>query len=178
MSPYIELELETLRLQRERDASDLKARERQIQRQDMSLRLRNESLLLQNESLRLRERQLRVALTGADKLAGELLQARGQIETLRAQARTGAEGGAESKDERSQSAPAPAADGGHGAPSADRHLCQVCLDAPINCVLIPCGHAVLCRVCLDRMTLTVTPRRPRCPICRAVVKRNNPLYLS
>ena len=48
--------------------------------------------------------------------------------------------------------------------------CALCLDAPVQAVLIPCGHACTCRKCCRRLR--------RCPICRVVIERRQKLYLG
>ncbi|XP_018421812.1 PREDICTED: E3 ubiquitin-protein ligase rififylin [Nanorana parkeri] len=52
-----------------------------------------------------------------------------------------------------------------GKPSTaiDEHLCKVCMDSPIDCVLLECGHMVTCTKCGKRMS--------ECPICRQYVVR-------
>ncbi|XP_073415039.1 E3 ubiquitin-protein ligase rififylin [Dendrobates tinctorius] len=52
---------------------------------------------------------------------------------------------------------------GKGGPSADENLCKVCMDSPIDCVLLECGHMVTCTKCGMRMS--------ECPICRQYVVR-------
>uniref|UniRef100_UPI00358F8C66 E3 ubiquitin-protein ligase rififylin-like n=2 Tax=Myxine glutinosa TaxID=7769 RepID=UPI00358F8C66 len=47
--------------------------------------------------------------------------------------------------------------------ASDDHLCKVCMDAPIDCVLLECGHMVTCTKCGKRMS--------ECPICRQYVVR-------
>jgi hypothetical protein len=42
--------------------------------------------------------------------------------------------------------------------------CQICYDALVNTVLVPCGH-LFCRRCLDR-----APARPTCPYCTQPVR--------
>ncbi|KAM5179924.1 E3 ubiquitin-protein ligase rififylin [Mantella aurantiaca] len=52
-----------------------------------------------------------------------------------------------------------------GKPSSanDEHMCKVCMDSPIDCVLLECGHMVTCTKCGKRMS--------ECPICRQYVVR-------
>ncbi|XP_077152507.1 E3 ubiquitin-protein ligase rififylin isoform X3 [Ranitomeya variabilis] len=52
---------------------------------------------------------------------------------------------------------------GKGGPAADENLCKVCMDSPIDCVLLECGHMVTCTKCGMRMS--------ECPICRQYVVR-------
>ncbi|NWU35634.1 RFFL ligase, partial [Hylia prasina] len=53
--------------------------------------------------------------------------------------------------------------GGAGPPSTEDNLCRICMDAPIDCVLLECGHMVTCTKCGKRMS--------ECPICRQYVIR-------
>ncbi|NWS99922.1 RFFL ligase, partial [Mionectes macconnelli] len=53
--------------------------------------------------------------------------------------------------------------GGAGQPSSEDNLCRICMDAPIDCVLLECGHMVTCTKCGKRMS--------ECPICRQYVIR-------
>ena len=41
--------------------------------------------------------------------------------------------------------------------------CRICMDAPINCVLLECGHMVSCVVCGKQLS--------ECPVCRQYVVR-------
>jgi hypothetical protein len=43
------------------------------------------------------------------------------------------------------------------------HLCQICIDAPVEFVNLPCGHAVCCAKCI-RSLMT-------CPVCRGALQR-------
>ncbi|KAM4619756.1 E3 ubiquitin-protein ligase rififylin-like [Polymixia lowei] len=45
----------------------------------------------------------------------------------------------------------------------DENLCRICMDSPIDCVLLECGHMVTCSRCGKRMN--------ECPICRQYVVR-------
>lgn len=58
------------------------------------------------------------------------------------------------------------------APSAsDFTTCRVCLDAPVDAVLAPCGHLAACLGCLHRMTQVIdtgsqgSRAQLRCPVC-------------
>ncbi|NXJ62472.1 RFFL ligase, partial [Rostratula benghalensis] len=53
--------------------------------------------------------------------------------------------------------------GGAGLPGTEENLCKICMDAPIDCVLLECGHMVTCTKCGKRMS--------ECPICRQYVVR-------
>ncbi|NWX19109.1 RFFL ligase, partial [Aegotheles bennettii] len=53
--------------------------------------------------------------------------------------------------------------GGAGLPGMEDKLCKICMDAPIDCVLLECGHMVTCTKCGKRMS--------ECPICRQYVIR-------
>jgi len=43
------------------------------------------------------------------------------------------------------------------------NVCKICMDAPINCVLLECGHMVACVHCGKKLS--------ECPICRQYVVR-------
>uniref|UniRef100_A0A3Q3W6R6 RING-type domain-containing protein n=1 Tax=Mola mola TaxID=94237 RepID=A0A3Q3W6R6_MOLML len=47
--------------------------------------------------------------------------------------------------------------------AAEENLCKVCMDCPIDCVLLECGHMITCTKCGKRMN--------ECPICRQYVVR-------
>ncbi|XP_010891849.1 E3 ubiquitin-protein ligase rififylin isoform X1 [Esox lucius] len=47
--------------------------------------------------------------------------------------------------------------------SQEVNLCRICMDSPIDCVLLECGHMVTCSKCGKRMS--------ECPICRQYVVR-------
>ncbi|KAG9348347.1 hypothetical protein JZ751_002082 [Albula glossodonta] len=38
------------------------------------------------------------------------------------------------------------------APAAEENLCKICMDSPIDCVLLECGHMVTCTKCGKRMS--------------------------
>lgn len=43
------------------------------------------------------------------------------------------------------------------------NLCKICMDCPIDCVLLECGHMITCTRCGKRMS--------ECPVCRQYVVR-------
>uniref|UniRef100_A0A3Q4N9R8 Ring finger and FYVE like domain containing E3 ubiquitin protein ligase n=1 Tax=Neolamprologus brichardi TaxID=32507 RepID=A0A3Q4N9R8_NEOBR len=47
--------------------------------------------------------------------------------------------------------------------SLEENLCKICMDCPIDCVLLECGHMVTCTKCGKRMS--------ECPMCRQYVVR-------
>ncbi|XP_043439639.1 E3 ubiquitin-protein ligase rififylin isoform X3 [Prionailurus bengalensis] len=53
--------------------------------------------------------------------------------------------------------------GGAAPSSVEENLCRICMDSPIDCVLLECGHMVTCTKCGKRMN--------ECPICRQYVIR-------
>ncbi|XP_043574737.1 E3 ubiquitin-protein ligase rififylin [Chiloscyllium plagiosum] len=52
---------------------------------------------------------------------------------------------------------------GNESSGVDDNLCKICMDSPIDCVLLECGHMVTCTKCGKRMS--------ECPICRQFVIR-------
>ncbi|XP_016887786.1 E3 ubiquitin-protein ligase rififylin isoform X2 [Cynoglossus semilaevis] len=50
-----------------------------------------------------------------------------------------------------------------GAPGLEDNVCRICMDSPIDCVLLECGHMITCTKCGKRMS--------ECPICRQYVIR-------
>lgn len=43
------------------------------------------------------------------------------------------------------------------------YLCKVCMDAPVDCVLLECGHMLTCVKCGRQLS--------ECPVCRQYVTR-------
>eukprot|EP00041_Stephanoeca_diplocostata_P030243 m.909213 g.909213 ORF g.909213 m.909213 type:complete len:945 (-) comp23719_c0_seq14:143-2977(-) len=61
-----------------------------------------------------------------------------------------------------------------GARASNTHLCKVCLDAPNDCLLMPCRHQCLCIGCLDQIVgATPVHSQPLCPICRQPFARSD-----
>jgi hypothetical protein len=50
-----------------------------------------------------------------------------------------------------------------GTMAQDDYVCKVCMDAPVDCVFLECGHMVTCVACGKQMN--------ECPICRQYVIR-------
>ncbi|CAB1347484.1 unnamed protein product, partial [Coregonus sp. 'balchen'] len=57
-----------------------------------------------------------------------------------------------------------------GTPGQEENLCKICMDSPIDCVLLECGHMVTCTKCGKRMN--------ECPICRQYVVRAVHIFRS
>ncbi len=78
--------------------------------------------------------------------------------------------------ERRESAPQQAKPPPHAPPPEQpaASSCSICLDAPRDAVLLPCGHAALCMGC----AANVMRAGRRCPICRAAVASHHKLFLS
>ena len=51
-----------------------------------------------------------------------------------------------------------------GSHNDDKGQCKICLDKKIDCVYVPCGHAVSCLECAGEYRNTTR----KCPFCRAV----------
>ena len=45
----------------------------------------------------------------------------------------------------------------------DEELCKICMDHPVDCVMLECGHMCTCTRCGKQMA--------ECPICRQYVVR-------
>ncbi|XP_022594319.1 E3 ubiquitin-protein ligase rififylin isoform X1 [Seriola dumerili] len=56
-----------------------------------------------------------------------------------------------------------AEESGCSAAGLEENLCKICMDSPIDCVLLECGHMITCTKCGKRMS--------ECPICRQYVVR-------
>lgn len=56
-----------------------------------------------------------------------------------------------------------ASQSGGGPTGPEENLCRICMDSPIDCVLLECGHMITCTKCGKRMS--------ECPICRQYVVR-------
>ncbi|XP_030008259.1 E3 ubiquitin-protein ligase rififylin [Sphaeramia orbicularis] len=56
-----------------------------------------------------------------------------------------------------------ASEAGGNSAGLEENLCRICMDCPIDCVLLECGHMITCTKCGKRMN--------ECPICRQYVVR-------
>jgi len=56
--------------------------------------------------------------------------------------------------------------GGGAAAQGPVEECCVCLDAPANSMLAPCGHHCMCFECAETLRTTGTRASRRCPLCR------------
>ena len=53
--------------------------------------------------------------------------------------------------------------GSTSARVTQEELCIVCLDAPKDHIIVPCGHQCVCGACAQRLKRTASPT---CPLCR------------
>ena len=59
-------------------------------------------------------------------------------------------------------------------PEAEEVLCVVCMDAPKQHVILPCGHQCVCEACAQQLT---QKSPPTCPVCRALIQGTTRVYL-
>jgi ankyrin repeat protein/uncharacterized protein YjgD (DUF1641 family) len=52
------------------------------------------------------------------------------------------------------------------APQDEETLCVLCLDAPKDHIIIPCGHQCVCEACAEKLK---EARHPLCPFCRTPI---------
>ena len=52
-------------------------------------------------------------------------------------------------------------------------LCVVCMDAPKQHIIIPCGHQCVCEACAQHLTQATSPS---CPVCRAPIRETTRVY--
>ena len=52
-------------------------------------------------------------------------------------------------------------------PQDEETLCVLCLDAPKDHIIIPCGHRCVCGACAEKLTKA---RSALCPFCRTPIK--------
>ena len=51
-----------------------------------------------------------------------------------------------------------------------QYECRICMDEPIQCVFLPCGHCMACMSCARTAT--------HCPVCNEGVFALTPIYLG
>lgn len=49
------------------------------------------------------------------------------------------------------------------------HECKVCMDAPVEVVFLPCGHALACQRCAATN---------ECPVCRCRIEGRTRIYFT
>ena len=59
------------------------------------------------------------------------------------------------------------------APQLEEELCVVCMDAPKQHIILPCGHQCVCEACAQQLTQTTSPS---CPVCRAPIRETTRVY--
>jgi hypothetical protein len=60
-------------------------------------------------------------------------------------------------------------------PDAEETMCVVCLDAPKDHIIVPCGHQCVCARCAEQLTKT---RTPMCPVCRGPIRETMKVFCS
>ena len=61
------------------------------------------------------------------------------------------------------------------APAVEEEvLCVVCMDAPKQHSILPCGHQCVCEACAQQLT---QKSPPTCPVCRALIQGTTRVYL-
>jgi hypothetical protein len=66
----------------------------------------------------------------------------------------------------------PAAPAPHPDDAEDQ--CVLCLDAPKDHVIIPCGHQCVCEACAEKLKKA---RNPLCPFCRAPINATHKVFV-
>lgn len=54
--------------------------------------------------------------------------------------------------------------------SNEPRTCTICMDAPLDCVLLNCGHVATCMACSGQLQT--------CPLCRQPIARVNPIFMA
>ena len=60
-------------------------------------------------------------------------------------------------------------------PAAEETMCVLCLDAPKDHIIVPCGHQCVCEACADQLTKT---RTPTCPVCREPIRETMKVFCT
>ena len=63
------------------------------------------------------------------------------------------------------------------APHADddENQCVLCLDAPMDHIIIPCGHQCVCGACAEALKREA---HPACPLCREPIILTAKVFLG
>ena len=55
-------------------------------------------------------------------------------------------------------------------PSLERmYECKLCMNVPIQCVFLPCGHTLSCRACSQKVK--------KCPVCQMGIEDRTSLHM-
>jgi hypothetical protein len=68
----------------------------------------------------------------------------------------------------------PAAPAPH--PDVEETMCVLCLDAPKDHIITPCGHQCVCGACAEK--LKRVKRNPACPICREPINATCKVFVA
>jgi hypothetical protein len=60
-------------------------------------------------------------------------------------------------------------------PGTEETQCVVCMDAPKDHLIVPCGHMCVCAGCAEQLTKT---RTPTCPVCREPIQQTVKVFCS
>ena len=55
--------------------------------------------------------------------------------------------------------------------------CQVCQEAYINVIILPCYHIYICKDCLFSIIDVAQPSIPKCPICNINISEYKDIYI-
>jgi hypothetical protein len=66
----------------------------------------------------------------------------------------------------------PAAPAPHPDDAEDQ--CVLCLDAPKDHIIVPCGHQCVCEACAEKLKKA---RNPLCPFCRAPINATHKVFV-
>jgi hypothetical protein len=61
------------------------------------------------------------------------------------------------------------------APPSDEEMCVLCLDAPKDHIITPCGHQCVCGACAEKLKRV---KRPTCPICREPIAATFKVFVA
>ena len=60
------------------------------------------------------------------------------------------------------------------APQDAETMCVVCLDAPKDHIIVPCGHQCVCEACAEKLKKASSPL---CPFCRTPINSTIKVFL-